>query len=70
MLLYQISVSTIYGKIQKRHTKTINLKQLQCEMEKAELPDWSYSVSDIQDYFEHIIKNVKQWLIISWSMLY
>ena len=25
-------------------------------MDKFELPDESYSVSDIQDYFEHIIK--------------
>ena len=24
--------------------------------EKSELPDWSYSVSDIQDYFQYIIK--------------
>ena len=25
--------------------------------EEFELPDGSYSVSDIQDYFEHILKN-------------
>ena len=27
--------------------------------EKFELPDGSFSVSDIQDYFEYIIKNLK-----------
>ena len=32
--------------------------------EKFELPDGSYFVSDIQDYFEYIIKNIKQCLII------
>ena len=28
--------------------------------EKLELPDGSFSVSDIQDYFKYIIKNLKQ----------
>ena len=28
------------------------------------LPDGSYSISDIQDYFEFIIKNTKLWLKI------
>ena len=32
--------------------------------EEFELPDGSYSVSDIQDYFEYILKNMKQLLII------
>ena len=32
--------------------------------EKFELPDGSYSVSDIQDYFECFIKNMRQLLII------
>ena len=27
--------------------------------DEFELPDGSYSVSDIQNYIEHIIKNVK-----------
>ena len=45
LLLYQIL------KI-KKHTKTIN--------EKFELPDGSYSVSDIEIYFEYIIKNHKK----------
>ena len=28
--------------------------------ERYKLPDGSYSASDFQDYFEYIIKNVKQ----------
>ena len=32
--------------------------------EEFELPDGSYSVSDIQDYFEYILKNMRQLLII------
>ena len=32
--------------------------------EKFELPDGSYSVSAIQDYFDYIIKNMKKGLII------
>ena len=32
--------------------------------EEFELPDGSYFVSDIQDYFEYILKNMKQLLII------
>ena len=27
--------------------------------DEFELPDWSYSASDIQDYFEYIIKKHK-----------
>ena len=32
--------------------------------EECELPDGSYSVSDIQDYFQYILKNMRQLLII------
>ena len=32
--------------------------------EEFELPDGSYSVSDIQDYFEYILKNMEKRLII------
>ena len=32
--------------------------------EEFELPDGSYSVSDIQDYFEYIFKNMEKRLII------
>ena len=32
--------------------------------EKFELPDGSYSISDIQDYFEYILKNMEKRLLI------
>ena len=32
--------------------------------EEFELPDRSYSLSDIQDYFKYILKNMRQLLII------
>ena len=32
--------------------------------DEFDLPDGSYSISDIQDYFEFIIKNTKPWLKI------
>ena len=32
--------------------------------EEFELPDGSYSVSDIQDYFKYILKNMKQLQIV------
>ena len=32
--------------------------------EEFELPDGSYSISDIQDYFEYILKNIVKVLII------
>ena len=32
--------------------------------EQFELPDGSYSVSDIHDYFEYILKNFEKRLII------
>ena len=32
--------------------------------EEFELPDGSYSVSDIQDYFQYTLKNMKKRLVI------
>ena len=58
MSLYQILEFTKPGKISKSHTKIINLKY------QLELPDGSYSVSDIQDYFEYTLKNMEKRLII------
>ena len=47
----------------KSHTKTINLRYLgQHEMKDlsdGKMPDGSYSASDIQDYFQYIIKKHK-----------
>ena len=56
---------SIHGKIYKSHTKNLNLKyQLQQWNGKFELLDESYSVSDIQDYFKYIAKNMGQLFII------
>ena len=39
------------------HITTTNLKsQLQIENDEFDLPDGSYSISGIQDYFEYILK--------------
>ena len=44
-------------KCKKSLIRTINLKfQLQHWNGEFELPDGSYSISDIQDYFEYILK--------------
>ena len=50
MLLYQILAFTIHGKFLKSQAKIINNNN------KFELPAGSYSVSDIQDYFEYTLK--------------
>ena len=57
MLLYQILASIIHGKTQKCHTKN-NISKISAPTwnQKFELPDGSYSVSDIQEYFEYILK--------------
>ena len=52
-MLYQILASTIHGKIYKNN----NFKVLSPTWnENFELPDGSYSVFEIQDYFKYIIK--------------
>ena len=49
MLGYQILALIYMEKCKKNHIRVWNLK--------FELPDESYSVSDIQDYFKYILKN-------------
>ena len=57
MLLYQILAFTIYGKNIKKSCKSNRFKISALTWnEKFELSDGSYSVSDIQDYLEYIIK--------------
>ena len=59
MLLYQILICAIHGKT--NHIKAINFKYHPQHGEKNfDLPDGSYSVSDILDYFEYIIKHMKK----------
>ena len=58
-MLYQILACTIHAKIEKAH-ENIKLKiSVPSWNDKPELPDGSYSVSDIQVFLEHIIKNLK-----------
>ena len=62
MLLYQILTFTIHGKKSYKNNK--------CKIsaptwnEEFELPDGSYSVSDIQDYFKYILKKNMRYLLI------
>ena len=53
--LYQILAFTIHGKILYSNNK-FRISALSWN-EKFELPDGSYSISDIQDYFEYILKS-------------
>ena len=60
ILLQQILPNIIYMKIWKCHTKTMNLKiSAPTRNEEFELPDGSYFVSYIQDYFKYIIRKPK-----------
>ena len=56
-MFYQILAFITRGKTQDAHARAINLKisALTWNVE-FELPDGSYSVSDIRDYFEYILK--------------
>ena len=56
MLLYQLLACTTHGKIQKSHKNSQFKISASRWNEKFELPDGSYSESDIQDYFKHITK--------------
>ena len=56
-MLYQILVFTIHRKILKESYKNNKFKiSAPTWNEEFELPDGSYSISDIQDYFEYILK--------------
>ena len=56
-MLYQILVFVIHGKMQKKSYKNNKFKiSAPTWNGEFELPDGSYSISDIQDYFEYILK--------------
>ena len=60
MLLFQTFAFTIHGKIFKKSYKNNKFKISALTWNgEFELPDGSYSVSDIQDYFKYIFK--KTW---------
>ena len=52
MLLYQILASSKHRKIKKKYTQIINLKY---QLHRGMI-NFHYSVSDIQHYFDYIIK--------------
>ena len=56
MLLYQVLAYTIHAKIQKSHINTINIKSAPTWNEEFELPNESYSTSDIENYLNTYIK--------------
>ena len=65
MLLYQILVFTIYWKKIKKSYKNNKFKILAPTWnEKLDLPDGSNSVSDIQNYFDYILKRHGKILLI------
>ena len=56
MLLYQILAFNTHGKIFKKLHKNNKPKTSALTYnEESELPDGSYSVSDIQNHFEYIL---------------
>ena len=65
MLLYQTLAFNIHGKITKMLYKNnkFTISALTWN-EEFKLTDGSYSVSDIQDYFQYVLKNMRQLLII------
>ena len=57
MLPYRILASTIYGKMGKSNIKTKTFKiSAPTQNDKFQLLHGSYSISDIQDYFNYVIK--------------
>ena len=57
MLLYQILACAIHGEIMKKLYKSSKFKiSASTRNETFKLSDGFYSVSDIQDYFEYILK--------------
>ena len=65
MLLYQMLAYTILAKNIKKSYENNKFKtSAPTWNEKFELPDESYSLSDIQDSFKYILKSMEKRLII------
>ena len=60
MLLYQILACTTHGKYKKLYKNNKFKISAPTWSEKFDIPDTSYSVSDIQDYFEYILKKTRR----------
>ena len=63
MLLYQILECTIHRRILKKSYRN-NKFETSMWNEKFQLRDGSHSISDVQDYFEYILKNMEKRLLI------
>ena len=55
-MIYQILVFTIHEKIIKSCNNSNFKISAPIRNQKLELPDESYSISDVQDYFEYILE--------------
>ena len=66
MLLYQILAFTVHGQMYMKNSNKNNKFKVSAPTwnEEFELPDGLYSVSDIQEYFEYTLKNMKKRLEI------
>ena len=62
--LLNLSIYYIWKNIKKSYKNNKFKTSAPIWNEHFELPDRSYSVSDIQHHFEYILKNMKQLLII------
>ena len=62
-MLYQILAFIAHGKTKSSYNNNKFRISAPTWNDEFELPDGSYSVSDIQDYFEYILKNMEKILI-------
>ena len=64
MLLIYLSIYYTWKNIKKSYKDNKFKKSAPTWNEDFELPEGSYYVSDIQDYFEYIFKNMEERLLI------
>ena len=64
MLLIYLSIYYTWKNIKKSYKDNKFKKSAPTWNEDFELPEGSYYVSDIQDYFEYILKNMEEGLLI------
>ena len=59
MALANLSIYYIWKNIKSEYNNNKLKMSAPSQNDEFDLPDGSYSISDIQDYFEYIIKNMK-----------
>ena len=64
VVLSNLSIYCTWNKVKKSYKNNKFKISASTWNEEFELLDGSYSISDIQDYFEYILKNMGQLLII------